>query len=87
MAIWGDDGSGVNGSVTVLGNDVTQCGSLDVDSGQAYLEDCSQLHSFLCVKTHGMQNICIFSCLQSIISLMVSVDVNPFTAVLSDPSL
>ena len=42
----------------------------------------------LCENTRYAKHLYFFSCfLQSLISLMVSVDVNPFTAVLSAPSL
>ena len=52
-ATWGDDGSTVSGTVTVEGNDVTQCGVLDIETGQASLQDCSQTRPFLCLKIHG----------------------------------
>ncbi|KAK7486205.1 hypothetical protein BaRGS_00022528 [Batillaria attramentaria] len=48
-ATWGD-GTVVSGTVSVQGADSSQCGLLDISTGQYSLDDCSQPHSFLCVK-------------------------------------
>ncbi|XP_070210450.1 mucin-22-like [Littorina saxatilis] len=51
-ASWGDTGTAVSGGVAVEGTDKVQCGSMDIESGQYFLKDCSSVRTFVCLKTN-----------------------------------